>query len=149
MHTICTTVLDGHGVVLLAVAETRDGSRTCTVTAAGELDQLGDGVLDGVVARLRLAAAAEVVVDLCDVGYLNGHGLAVMLRVAQLSRVRGTPLVLRCRPGQVARLLHLVGLGDVLQTVPHAVVPGSRPSVRATRSPSGSGTALPAPPGPG
>ena len=83
---------------------------------AGDLDLAGvTAVRPALLAALR---PGELVVDLCDTGYVSSAGVALLMELTTAARHRETVLAVRVAPGSpLARVLDLTGLEAVLPVV--------------------------------
>ncbi|MGQ0483629.1 MAG: SpoIIE family protein phosphatase [Pseudonocardia sp.] len=62
-----------------------------------------------------LAMPGDLVIDLCEVGYLGSAAVALLAEVTALARERGVQLSVRVSPGSLAdQAIALTGLGDAL-----------------------------------
>ena len=91
---------------------------TCLVCLAGELDLAGAPALERELERLLSGELQTVILDLEALEFIDSLGLQCLLRAARSSRANGDRLrVLRPTTGQVARVLELTGVGDVLPVI--------------------------------
>jgi anti-sigma B factor antagonist len=94
-----------------SVAVGREGQATL-VRVTGELDIASSQTLERELAQLQ--AEALVVVDLCDVSFVDSSALGVLVRAHQHARAQGRRLGVVNANRQVSRLLDLTGLEQEL-----------------------------------
>lgn len=99
-------------VRVIEIQERLAGPRRAVLTVSGEVDHSTCDFLAAALVRTWNARPLAVVVDLRAVDFLNAGGLQVLLLASRTARKRQVPFVLQAEPGQVARLLTLVGLGE-------------------------------------
>ena len=128
MSHSCTTSFRTDDVPVLEIQERRVGPRRDLVTVIGEVDQSTQALFQSALARTWAARPVAVVIDLRQVTFLNAGGLRTLLLASASARSRGVLLVLQSGPGQITRLLTMVGLGEQL------VSPGEARTVLATAS---------------
>ena len=103
------------GLPELRATVSRSG-RATVVAVAGELDLATVGRLR---ARLRTVVEqdpppARVVVDLAELRFVDGSGIAVLVEAQKALTARGGRLVLRAPSPMTTRVVRLLGLDDVL-----------------------------------
>jgi anti-sigma B factor antagonist len=97
------------GVQGLQVEEgQRDGATV--VRLAGELDLLAVPGLRGRFADIVRRSADDVVLDMCDVTFIDSTGLATMLNVLRRLTRADRRLAIACGEGPVMRMLRLTRL---------------------------------------
>jgi anti-sigma B factor antagonist len=104
---------------VLEVRVSGDGGRV-VVEVAGEIDLLTAGQLrDGLREAVRVAGTAPVIVDLSRVDFLDSSGVQVLVDGYHTAMVAGGTLTVRGARGIPARVLHVVGLAQLLGLAPH------------------------------
>jgi anti-sigma B factor antagonist len=93
----------------------RDG-HTVTVTVSGDLDLSTADEFEEVVAGHVLGDAAEVVVDLSDVGFVDSAGINVLLKGRRLADQHGHRFRATRADGLVLEVLELTGVWGHLST---------------------------------
>ena len=89
-----------------------------TVHLNGELDLLtAPSVLDELLTYAAVAHAHEIVVDLCDVTFMDCAGLKPLIAAKNMLNQRGRQLRLRHVPPNVARLIRAAGLAELLASL--------------------------------
>ena len=78
------------------------------VVVRGEIDIAGGPVLDAAILE-REPTAAEVVIDLGNVSFIDSSGLRSLLGAARRARARDGRVVLRNVGPEIARLLEITG----------------------------------------
>ncbi|TWH72181.1 STAS domain-containing protein [Modestobacter roseus] len=101
---------------VIEIQEHLVGPGQAVLTVAGEVDQGTCALLRAVLLRTWDTSPTAVVVDLRQVTFLNAGGLRALLLASRTARLRGVPLVLQVERGLVARLLDVVGLGELALT---------------------------------
>jgi anti-sigma B factor antagonist len=98
----------------------RVGNATTTIELGGELDvSAADGLLDRLYSELA-RGAAEVVMDLKALSFIDSTGLRTLLQARDLCERHGARLSIVEGRGHVARVFELTGLDSVLPVVPPA-----------------------------
>jgi anti-anti-sigma factor len=75
------------------------------VTAPALVSELDRAIEEGV---------SKVVVDLCDVTFMDSSGAHALLDASKRLRLQDRPFSVICLRGSISRLLELLGLGDRL-----------------------------------
>jgi anti-anti-sigma factor len=84
------------------------------LTLRGELDMSTLGQLEDRLQRAVLESAGAFVVDLSDLTFMDSSGVNALLRARSLLGREERALVVVCPPGNVRRVLELIGVMDVL-----------------------------------
>jgi anti-sigma B factor antagonist len=84
------------------------------LTVSGELDMESAPELEVAMDTAIRASAGAFVLDLCDLEFLDSSGLSVVLRARAMLARDERPLAIVCPPGNVRRLLEVVGVADLL-----------------------------------
>jgi anti-sigma B factor antagonist len=93
--------------------DSRSVAGTLRVAVSGELDLLTEPQLVGSLSdALAMTDAAEVVLDLTDVAFIDSSGLRALLLCRDQAQEHGLPLALALRDGPVARLLKIAGVTE-------------------------------------
>jgi anti-anti-sigma factor len=83
------------------------------VTVRGELDMSTAPLLAEALDGAIRDSAGRFVLDLSDVAFLDSSGVNVLLRARALLGRADREIVVVCPPGQVRRVLELVGVDDL------------------------------------
>jgi anti-anti-sigma factor len=97
-------------------------ARVVDCTACGEVTLYLDGDLDlatapqleSTLARLELPRQHTLVIDLSDVGFMDSHGVQVLVEAHALAARVGCSLLVRSPQPIVARVLEITGLDQFL-----------------------------------
>jgi anti-sigma B factor antagonist len=111
-----------------SVATTTLSGAPC-VCARGELDVATVSVLAEPLEQLIRESAGVLVVDLCDVSFLDSTGISVLVRARALLGRGDRELLLVCPPGPLRRVLELTGVADLF------AIAGSREDAAASLLP--------------
>jgi stage II sporulation protein AA (anti-sigma F factor antagonist) len=84
------------------------------LTVSGECDLDGVSVLGRATAQLIADGHPCIVADLSRATFMDSSGINALLRANQATTAAGGWLRLVCVPGQVLRVLELVGLDQVM-----------------------------------
>jgi len=98
---------------LVTVAVTEVGT-TAVVTVTGEVDSFSAPVLRGELDAVLDLGAAEVVVDLCRVDFLDSAGLAVLAGAHRRAGLEGVHLRVLASGRAVTRPMQITGLWQLL-----------------------------------
>jgi anti-sigma B factor antagonist len=79
-----------------------------------ELDYLTTPSLVAELDRAIDEGTSKVVVDLCDVRFMDSSGAHALLDASKRLKLEGRPFSVICLRGSISRLLELLGLGDRL-----------------------------------
>lgn len=79
-----------------------------------ELDYLSSPSLVAELDRAIVEGTSKVVVDLCDVSFMDSSGAHALLDASKRLKLEGRPFSVICLRGSISRLLELLGLGDRL-----------------------------------
>ena len=77
-----------------------------------EIDFLTAPALEAELDRAILEGHGKVVVDLCDVTFMDSSGAHVLLDSSKRLRALGRGFSVICVRGSISRLLEILGLGD-------------------------------------
>jgi anti-sigma B factor antagonist len=102
-------LVEGPGV---GIAVHREDHRV-VMDVTGEVDVIGAAELDGVMRDVVAEGAADVVIDLADVTFIDSTGLSALVAGRNLCRSRDGDLTLRAPSPQVWRVLTLTGLDTI------------------------------------
>jgi anti-anti-sigma factor len=77
-----------------------------------EIDFLTAPLLQAELERAIAEGDSKVVVDLCDVTFMDSSGAHALLEASKRLRALGRGFSVICVRGSISRLLELLGLGD-------------------------------------
>jgi anti-anti-sigma factor len=77
-----------------------------------EIDFLTAPLLEEELDRAIVEGDSKVVVDLCDVTFMDSSGAHVLLEASKRLRALGRGFSVICVRGSISRLLEILGLGD-------------------------------------
>jgi anti-sigma B factor antagonist len=77
-----------------------------------EVDFLTAPLLEAELERAISEGSSKVVVDLCDVSFMDSSGAHALLEASKRLRALGRGFSVICVRGSISRLLELLGLGD-------------------------------------
>jgi anti-anti-sigma factor len=77
-----------------------------------EIDFLTAPILQAELERAIAEGDSKVVVDLCDVSFMDSSGAHALLEASKRLRALGRGFSVICVRGSISRLLELLGLGD-------------------------------------
>jgi len=86
----------------------------CVVVPKREVDFVTAPALNAELDRAIADGSSRVVVDLCDVTFMDSSGAHVLLDASKRLRALGRGFSVICQRGSISRLLELLGLGDRL-----------------------------------
>jgi anti-sigma B factor antagonist len=109
-------VVEGPGV---AIAVHREADRV-VVDIGGEVDVIGAAELDGVVRELVAEGAADLVLDLADVTFIDSTGVSALVAGRTLCQSHDGDLTLRAPSPRAWRVLTITGL-DAIFDVDQAI----------------------------
>ena len=97
--------------------ETRRAGDCVRVIASGEIDMAAEeAVVNAVAAALAALGAAELVLDLTMISFIDSAGLRAVLRARDCATSRDTRfVVVAVAGGPVARLFEMAGVADWLR----------------------------------
>ena len=98
---------------MLRLTQRRNGEAV-TLELSGEIDMSNAGELELALSQAFEAGAAQVVVDLGGLEFIDSTGLRTLVRFHQRDEAE-TGIVYRNATGQVAEVLEITGLGSVLE----------------------------------
>jgi anti-sigma B factor antagonist len=84
------------------------------LTISGECDLNGVSGIERATAQLIAGGHPRIVADLSSATFMDSSGINALLRANQATSANGGRLRLVCAPGQVLRVLELVGLDQVI-----------------------------------
>jgi stage II sporulation protein AA (anti-sigma F factor antagonist) len=106
------------GVAVFEVGVATDAGQV-VVEVAGDVDMLTAGQLrNALTEAVRVAGTGPVVVDLSRVRFLDSSGVQVLVDGYHTAMVAGGTLTIRGASGTAARVLHIVGLAQILDVDP-------------------------------
>ena len=85
------------------------------LVAAGEIDQGSVPVLRDALRTLTVDAEGPVVVDLCEVGFIDSSGISTLLNALRRLTRQRRKMVVVCPPGALRRAFELLGLAGPLE----------------------------------
>ena len=101
----------------------QDGA--AVIAFSGEMDLAASTDMSAAIEH-ALTLGLPVLVDLCDVSFMDSTGLSLVLRARALAEMRGLSFAVSCTPAGVAeRLFGIVGLAETLS------LHGSRSAARS------------------
>jgi anti-sigma B factor antagonist len=99
---------------------------TALIRLIGEFDLSCEQPFEQKLAGALDAFTSQVVVDLCELSFIDSVGLRMLLSLENRSRGEDFALVVLCGDGQVREVLKLTGLDGLLPLVdPSGIVPSS------------------------
>jgi anti-anti-sigma factor len=84
------------------------------LTVSGELDLATRDTLIDELKRAEASEAKRILLDLCELTFIDSAGMAVLVTAHQRSAIIGRQLRVLVADGQVRELLELTGLVEVL-----------------------------------
>lgn len=97
----------------LAVRSEREGQRHL-IQLEGELDLVGVSALEEELRRVEQTDAAEIVIDMSALDFIDSGGCELLLGAETRSRADGKRLGVIRGTDQVERILGIVGVADAL-----------------------------------
>lgn len=97
--------------------EVRRDDRAVVIALSGELDLASSPALEEELQRAGASQAANVIVDLRELDFMDSTGLSVLVRAHQRAQDGQQRLVLVRGSQQVQRLLSLTGVSDRVMLV--------------------------------
>jgi anti-sigma B factor antagonist len=88
------------------------------VSVAGEIDAGTEQALRDVLTSVRARGVLRVVVDLAGVAFLASSGIGVLMGARRALAAEGGSLVLASPRGEVAQILSLTGVSEVIPVTP-------------------------------
>jgi anti-sigma B factor antagonist len=85
-----------------------------TVRLVGDLDLEGAPLVESELVRLVSSDGKPVVVDLSGLEFIDSTGLQSLLRASRMAEARGKPVSYTGASAQVAKVLAVTGLDEVL-----------------------------------
>jgi anti-sigma B factor antagonist len=95
-----------------------EGRGYMVVSAAGEIDAGAERALHDVLTSVRARRALRVVVDLAGVAFMASSGIGVLMAARRVLAAGGGSLVLASPRGEVAQILSLTGVSEVIPVAP-------------------------------
>lgn len=93
--------------------QVRESPRGVTVGVSGDLDVLTAPQLRECVASLVEQGRVDLIIDLRPTEFLDSSGLSALVGAVKRVRAEGGDLGIICPPGNVRRLIEVVGLDQV------------------------------------
>ena len=88
------------------------------VSAAGEIDAGTEQALRDVLTSVRARGVLRVVVDLAGVAFMASSGIGVLMGARRVLAAEGGSLVLASPRGEVAQILSLTGVSELIPVTP-------------------------------
>jgi len=99
---------------------------TALIRLTGEFDLSCEQSFEEELARALDAMTSQLVVDLCELSFIDSVGLRMLLTLENRSRTEDFALAVLCGAGQVRDVLKQTGLDGLLPLVdPSGIVPAS------------------------
>ena len=99
---------------------------TALIRLTGEFDLSCEQSFEEELARALDAMTSQLVVDLCELSFIDSVGLRMLLTLENRSRTEDFGLAVLCGAGQVRDVLKQTGLDGLLPLVdPSGIVPAS------------------------
>lgn len=95
-----------------------EGPGYAVVSAAGQIDAGTERALREVLTSVRARGVLRVVVDLAGVAFLASSGIGVLMTARRALAAGGGSLVLASPRGEVAQILSLTGVAEVIPVAP-------------------------------
>lgn len=95
--------------------EVHSQGRSSVITVSGELDLASSMALEEELVRVTESDAAQVIVDLRELEFMDSTGLSTLVKAHQRAEEAGQRFALIRGPQQVQRLLTLTGVADRLE----------------------------------
>lgn len=89
-------------------------TNTARVALIGELDLATTSILEDALRHLESSGPDRIILDLCELGFMDAGGLHVILAAKDRAKRSGASLVLERAQPPVTRLLELTGADEVL-----------------------------------
>ena len=102
----------------------RPAEGVAVVEVGGEVDLYTSSQLRDLLFDAIQEGADHVIVDLCEVSFIDSSGLGVLVSSARTLGTRGEIITILCGPGVVARALEITGLGGVFAIYAPRAEPG-------------------------
>lgn len=90
--------------------EARVDAGVNVIAAAGEVDHGSVPLLSDALRRVTLEAEGPVVVDLCDVSFIDSSGISTLLNALRRLTRQRRKMVVVCPPGPLRRVFEMLGL---------------------------------------
>lgn len=88
------------------------------IAATGEIDRATAPELSGALRSATLEHAGPLLVDLCEVSFIDSAGISVLLNAHLRLLRQGRQLYLACPPSAVRRIFEITGLDETLSIYP-------------------------------
>jgi len=85
-----------------------------TLYLDGDVDLATAPQVESTMVRLELPAGGTLIIDLSDVGFMDSHGVQMLLRAHALAVGAGCSMLIRSPQPIVAKVLDITGLDQVL-----------------------------------
>ena len=95
-----------------------EGPGYAVVSVAGQIDAGTEQALRDVLTSVRARGVLRVVVDLAGVAFLASSGIGVLMGARRVLAAEGGSLVLASPRGEVAQLLSLTGVSELIPVTP-------------------------------
>jgi anti-sigma B factor antagonist len=95
-----------------------EGPGYAVVSVAGEIDAGTECKLRDVLTSVLARGVLRVVVDLAGVAFLASSGIGVLMGARRVLAAEGGSLVLASPRGEVAQILSLTGVAEVIPVAP-------------------------------
>ena len=95
-----------------------EGCGYVVVSAAGEIDAGTERALRDVLTSVPTHGALRVVVDLAGVTFMASSGIGVLMAARRVLAAEGGSLMLASPRGEVAQILSLTGVSEVIPVAP-------------------------------
>lgn len=106
--------------------ETERRGPTALIRLSGEFDLSCEDSFDDVLSAALRRPTSQLVLDLCELDFIDSVGLRMLLSLENRSRAEDFAFVVVCGEGQVRQVLRQTGLDGLLPLVDRSgVVPAS------------------------
>lgn len=99
----------------------RKVNNTAILTLAGEIDASADAELTGAFANARALQPRQVLLNFCDVGYINSTGIAIIVAVLAQARRDMLPVLVCGLSEHYQEIFRITRLSDFMQIFPDEV----------------------------
>jgi anti-sigma B factor antagonist len=100
----------------LQIVEGRVGE-TVTLAAHGEIDMANAPELDAALVRAEESDAAQIILDLSAITFIDSCGLRVLLVASRRSTTNGKRFGMRLGDGQVARMMKFTAIDQAVNVL--------------------------------
>jgi anti-anti-sigma factor len=87
------------------------------ITASGELDHTTAGILDRELKKAEASSVRQIILDLSGVDFIDSAGLKTLVIAARRSQAHSNRFAVAPGAGQVAKMLRLTGIGEILTLI--------------------------------